>query len=277
MPLSQACILRGTKGTNQHCCMFFLWHCELPLNAFPRAALEMCYRGSEIENNILNGPSAPVLFLASGERGRGGGEEGARVVWPLNFTQETCSPQGFEIAAAWGNMVQFQCSFSASGETLSASFTQSLWLNSKKEAFSVKNRTVFFPVLQCLNNGRRRILLKIAAALFLPAVCPLRSSAALLEFKIFCFVVGWIRRPFFLVSHCLFMLIPFLSLLRINANDLPPSQKKTPHSLQGPFCSVLRVQLTLTPTSPPDWCWSFCRWNTSNGHNCITTKKITFF
>lgn len=55
------------QGHQHHCCMF----CELPFNAFPRAALEMCYRGSEIENNILNGPSAPVLFLASGERGRG--------------------------------------------------------------------------------------------------------------------------------------------------------------------------------------------------------------
>ena len=31
----------------------------------------MCYRGWEIENNILNGPSAPVLFLGSIEQGRG--------------------------------------------------------------------------------------------------------------------------------------------------------------------------------------------------------------
>lgn len=46
--------------------LYVLPCCELPFNAFPRAALEMCYWGSEIENNILNGPSVRVLFLASG-------------------------------------------------------------------------------------------------------------------------------------------------------------------------------------------------------------------
>ena len=66
MPLSMVCILRGTKGINKSV-LCVLPCCELPFNAYPRAALEMLYRGPEIENNILNRPSAHVLFSVARE------------------------------------------------------------------------------------------------------------------------------------------------------------------------------------------------------------------
>lgn len=67
MPLSMVCILRGTKGINKSV-LCVLPCCELPFNAYPRAALEMLYRGPEIENNILNRLSAHVLFAVVRER-----------------------------------------------------------------------------------------------------------------------------------------------------------------------------------------------------------------
>lgn len=89
MPLSMVCILRGTKGINKTV-LCVLPCCEPPLNAFPRAALEMRYRGPEIENNILNRPSAHVLFLVARERER----VRVKLPWPLKFTEERCSPRG---------------------------------------------------------------------------------------------------------------------------------------------------------------------------------------
>lgn len=73
--------------------------------------------------------------------------------------------------------------------------------------------------------------LKIAAVLFLSAVCPLWGSAVPLELKIlFCcrLVHQDQKETFFLAFDCLFMLIPFLLLLCNHANGLPPSQKNPP-------------------------------------------------
>lgn len=69
MPLSMVCILRGTKGINKSV-LCVLPCCELPFNTFPRAVLEKRYRGPEMENNILNRPSAHVLFSVMRERMR---------------------------------------------------------------------------------------------------------------------------------------------------------------------------------------------------------------
>lgn len=89
MPLSMVCILRGTKGINKSV-LCVLPCCELPFNAFPRAALEIHYRGPEIENSILSRPSAHVLFPLARESQRGR----VKQPQPLKFTEERGSPRG---------------------------------------------------------------------------------------------------------------------------------------------------------------------------------------
>lgn len=134
MPLSVVCILRGTKGINKSV-LCVLPCCELPFNTFPRAALEMHYRGPEIEQNILNRPSAHVLFSAVREKQ---GETKTAMTFKIHRGQVL--PPGLSSALQpQGNIMQFQCSLTVSREALSVSFLALLLMNLNKEVFSVTN------------------------------------------------------------------------------------------------------------------------------------------
>lgn len=86
MPLSLVCILRGTKGINESV-LCVLPCCELPFNAFPRAALEMRYRGPVIETIFSIGCQL-MCFSLWRQRER------VKPRWPLKFTEERCPPRG---------------------------------------------------------------------------------------------------------------------------------------------------------------------------------------
>lgn len=121
MPLSMVCILRGTKGINKSV-LCVLPCCELPFNTFPRAALEMRYRGPEIENNILNRPSAHVLFSVVRERD-GEREGGSKTAVTFKIHKGGVLPSRLSRALQpKGNIIQFQCSLTVSREALSAQF-----------------------------------------------------------------------------------------------------------------------------------------------------------
>lgn len=93
--LSVVCILRGSKDIDTSVSYVFCRAVSWFFNTLPRAALEILYRGAEIENNILNRASAPVLFLRSG-RERKGQSKSERVKLPRPFksTKERRSPWG---------------------------------------------------------------------------------------------------------------------------------------------------------------------------------------
>ena len=115
------CILRGTKGINKSV-LCVLPCCEPPFNAFPRAALEMRYRGPEIENNILNRPSAHVLFSVVREGERQGGKKGeSETAVTFKIHRGEVLPSGLSRSLQpEGNIMQFQCSLTVSREALSA-------------------------------------------------------------------------------------------------------------------------------------------------------------
>lgn len=125
MPLSMVCILRGTKGINKSV-LCVLPCCELPFNSFPREAMEMHYRGLETENNILSRPSAHVLFSAASE-----GKTETAITFKIHRGEVL--PSGLSrVLHPEGNITQCQCTFTTSGEALSASFLPLIMLNSSK-------------------------------------------------------------------------------------------------------------------------------------------------
>lgn len=100
MPLSMVCILRGTKGINKSV-LCVLPCCELPFNTFPRAALEKRHRGPEMENNILNRPSAHALFSVVRERTRARQRE-RETSMTFKIHRGEVLPSGPADRSAWG-------------------------------------------------------------------------------------------------------------------------------------------------------------------------------